>query len=151
MSTVHGIELGWQKGFICYVFFKTVIIFSLTFESDSIACTFPCTSTLVYEIIKDWIYIMTANVLSLVKKARSPKRSLSSIYPENSTKTRRWVIRCPRSKLTLVTSRYFGTAQSKGFATLRNVTKLTFLRQDWVRKICRFSVLFGYLTKWEPN
>ena len=67
MSTVHGIELGWQKGFICYVFFKTVIIFSLTFESDSIACTFPCTSTLVYEIIKDWIYLMTANVLSLVK------------------------------------------------------------------------------------
>ena len=23
--------------------------------------------------------------------------------------------------------------------------------QDWACKVCRFSVLFGYLTKWEPN
>ena len=23
--------------------------------------------------------------------------------------------------------------------------------QDWASKVCRFSVLFGYLTKWEPN
>ena len=23
--------------------------------------------------------------------------------------------------------------------------------QDWARKVCRFSVLFGCLTKWEPN
>ena len=46
---------------------------------------------------------------------------------------------------------YFGGAQSKGFATLRNVSKLTFFWQDRARKVCRFSVLFGYLTKWEPN
>ena len=48
-------------------------------------------------------------------------------------------------------SYYFGGAPSKGFATLRNVPKLIFLGQDWARKVCRFSVLFGYLTKWEPN
>ena len=35
---------------------------------------------------------------------------------------------------------YFGGARSKGFATLRNVSKLTFLGQDWARKVCRFSV-----------
>ena len=46
---------------------------------------------------------------------------------------------------------YFGGARSKGFATLRNVSKLTFLRQDWARKVCRFPVLFGSLTKWQPN
>ena len=23
--------------------------------------------------------------------------------------------------------------------------------QDWACKVCRFSVLFGYFTKWEPN
>ena len=46
---------------------------------------------------------------------------------------------------------YFGTARSKGFATLRNVSMLTFLGQDWARKVCRFSVLFGYLTKRDPN
>ena len=23
--------------------------------------------------------------------------------------------------------------------------------QDWASKVCMFSVLFGYLTKWEPN
>ena len=28
-----------------------------------------------------------------------------------------------------------------------NVSKLTFLGQDWARKVSRFSVLFGYLTK----
>ena len=42
---------------------------------------------------------------------------------------------------------YFGGERSKGFATLRNVSKLTFLGQDWERKVCRFSVLLGYLTK----
>ena len=26
-----------------------------------------------------------------------------------------------------------------------------FFWQDWARKVCRFSVLFGYLTKWKPN
>ena len=36
-------------------------------------------------------------------------------------------------------SYYFGGAQSKGFATLRN--------ERWPRKVPRFSVLFGYLTK----
>ena len=46
---------------------------------------------------------------------------------------------------------YFGGARSKAFATLRNVSKLTFLGQDWARKVCRFSVLFGSLTKWQPN
>ena len=46
---------------------------------------------------------------------------------------------------------YFGGARSKGFATLRNVSKLHFFLQDWASKVCRFSVLFGYLTKWEPN
>ena len=46
---------------------------------------------------------------------------------------------------------YFGGARSKGFATLRNVSKLHFFWQDWASKVCRFSVLFGYLTKWEPN
>ena len=35
---------------------------------------------------------------------------------------------------------YFGGTRSKGFATLRNVSKLTFLGQDWARKVCRFSV-----------
>ena len=59
---------GDKKGLSVMFFSKFVIIFSLTSESDSIACTFPCTSTLVYEIMKDWIYIMTANGLSLVKK-----------------------------------------------------------------------------------
>ena len=33
---------------------------------------------------------------------------------------------------------YFGGAQSKGFATLRNVPELTFLGQDWARKVFRF-------------
>ena len=42
---------------------------------------------------------------------------------------------------------YFGGARSKGFVTLRNVLKLIFLGQDWARKVCRFSVLFGCLTK----
>ena len=48
---------------------------------------------------------------------------------------------------------YFGGVwrRSKGFATLRNVSKVTFFWQYWARKLCRFSVLFGYLTKWEPN
>ena len=41
--------------------------------------------------------------------------------------------------------------RSKGFATLRNVSKLTFLGQDWARKVGRFSVIFGYLTKSVPN
>ena len=35
---------------------------------------------------------------------------------------------------------YFSGAQSKGFARLRNVSKSTFLGQDWERKVCRFSV-----------
>ena len=39
---------------------------------------------------------------SLSLNIRLPKRSLSSIYPEYSTETRRWVIRCLRSKLSLV-------------------------------------------------
>ena len=42
---------------------------------------------------------------------------------------------------------YFGGAPSKGFATLRNVSKLTFLGQDWAHKVCKCLVLFGYLTK----
>ena len=42
---------------------------------------------------------------------------------------------------------YFGGARSKGFATLRNVPKLLFWGQDWARKVYRFSVLFGCLTK----
>ena len=42
---------------------------------------------------------------------------------------------------------YFGGARSKGFAKLSSVSKSTFLGQDWARKVCRFSVLFGYLTK----
>ena len=35
---------------------------------------------------------------------------------------------------------YIGGARSKGFAMLRNVSKLTFLGQDWAGKVCRFSV-----------
>ena len=42
---------------------------------------------------------------------------------------------------------YFGRARSEGFATLRNVSKLKFLGQDWACKVCRFLVLFSYLTK----
>ena len=42
---------------------------------------------------------------------------------------------------------YFGRARSEGFATLRNVSKLEFLGQDWACKVCRFLVLFSYLTK----
>ena len=42
---------------------------------------------------------------------------------------------------------YFGGARSKGFVTLRTVSKSTFLGQDWARKVCRFAVLFGHLTK----
>ena len=38
---------------------------------------------------------------------------------------------------------YFGGAQSKGFARLRNVSKSTFLGQDWARKVCRFSVFLA--------
>ena len=45
---------------------------------------------------------------------------------------------------------YFGGARRKGFAWLRNVSKLTFFWQDWTCKVWRFSVLF-YSTKWEPN
>ena len=30
---------------------------------------------------------------------------------------------------------YFGGARSKGFATVRNVSKLTFLGQDWAPKV----------------
>ena len=44
-------------------------------------------------------------------------------------------------------SRYFGGARSKRFATLRNVPKLLFWGQDRARKVCRFSVFVGYLTK----
>ena len=84
-----------------FCFFKTVIIFALTSESYSIACTFPCTSTQLYEIIKEWIHIMTANGLSFVKHTFTKEVvivHLPWIFPE----TRRWVIRCLRSKLTLV-------------------------------------------------
>ena len=42
---------------------------------------------------------------------------------------------------------YFGGARRKGFATLRNVSKLQFFDKIWASKVCRFSVLFGYLTK----
>ena len=42
---------------------------------------------------------------------------------------------------------YFGGARSKGLVTLRTVSKSTFLGQDWARKVCRFAVLFGHLTK----
>ena len=34
----------------------------------------------------------------------------------------------------------FSGARGKGFSTLRNVSKLTFLGQDWAHKVCRFSV-----------
>ena len=42
---------------------------------------------------------------------------------------------------------YFCGARSKAFVMLRNVPKMLFWGQDWARKICRFSVLFGSLTK----
>ena len=42
---------------------------------------------------------------------------------------------------------YFREVRSEGFAMLRNVSKLTFLGQDWACKVCRFLVLFSYLTK----
>ena len=29
--------------------------------------------------------------------------------------------------------------------------KVDFFWQEWARKVCRFLVLFGYLTKLEPN
>ena len=41
-------------------------------------------------------------LVALSLKIRSPKRLLLSIYAEYHVETRRWVIRCPRSKLTLV-------------------------------------------------
>ena len=34
---------------------------------------------------------------------------------------------------------------------VRNVPKLLFLGQDWAPKVCRFSVLFGYLRKSEEK
>ena len=40
---------------------------------------------------------------------------------------------------------YLGGAQGKGFATIRNVSKLTFLGPDWVRKVCTISVLVELL------
>ena len=45
---------------------------------------------------------------------------------------------------------HFDGAQSKGLATRRNVSKLTFLEQDWARAVCRFSVLFS-LPAWEAR
>ena len=45
---------------------------------------------------------------------------------------------------------HFGGAQSKGLATRRNVSTLTFLEQDWARKVCRFSVLFS-LPAWKAR
>ena len=41
-------------------------------------------------------------LVALSLKIRSPKRLLLSIYPEYHVETRRWVVRCPRSKLTPV-------------------------------------------------
>ena len=42
---------------------------------------------------------------------------------------------------------YFGGVRSKGFATLRNVSKLPFFDKIGHAKSVGFSVLFGYLTK----
>ena len=45
-------------------------------------------------------------------------------------------------------SYYFGEGRSKGFATLRNVSKLPFFDKNGQAKSVGFySVLFGYLTK----
>ena len=46
---------------------------------------------------------------------------------------------------------YFGGARSKGFATLRNVSKLQFFDKIGASKVCRFSALFGYLTSSETQ
>ena len=59
-----------------------------------------------------------------------------------------WEIRNANSRNTC---HYFGGARSERCATRSSVSKFTFLGQDWVRKVCKFSVLFGYLTNWEPN
>ena len=62
--------------------------------------------------------------------------------------TSKWQTYLPYLQLeTLLVHNYCGGARSKGYATLRNVPKLLFLGQDWARKVCRFSVLFSYLTK----
>ena len=53
------------------------------------------------------------------------------------TRSRSTCIKCPSG-----INFYFGGARSEGFAIFW---------QDWACKVCRFSVLFGYLTKWEPN
>ena len=34
---------------------------------------------------------------------------------------------------------------------VKECIKVTIFWQDWACKVCRFSVLFGYLAKWEPN
>ena len=51
---------------------------------------------------------------------------------------------------TFTQANHFGGAQSKGLATRRNVSKLTFLEQDWASKVCRLSVLFS-LPTWETR
>ena len=64
--------------------------------------------------------------------------------------SQKWEL-CTKHHFYLFCHYYFDGAQSKGFATLRNVSKLTFFDKIGYAKFCRFSVLFGYLTKWEPN
>ena len=46
---------------------------------------------------------------------------------------------------------YFGGARSKVIRDAQECIKVDFFWQDWAHKVCRFTVLFGYLTKWEPN
>ena len=50
-----------------------------------------------------------------------------------------------------LSTNYFGGAQSKGFATLKNVSKLQFFDKIGHAKSVGFLVLFGYLTKRKPN
>ena len=45
------------------------------------------------------------------------------------------------TKAVRVKAFYFGGARREGFATLRNVSKLTFLGQDCACKVCRLLVL----------
>ena len=46
----------------------------------------------------------------------------------------------------VVPSFKFGGAPSKGFGTVKNVSKLIFWEQDWPRKVCRFSILLLVFT-----
>ena len=99
------------------------------FYYSFIFCTFTVMETFGY---------YNTEINKLKKKQQRKKNGLTLL----------WLDTQPDFKI----ANYFGGARSKGFATLRNVSKLPFfVKINWARKVCRFSVLFGYLTRWEPN